>query len=90
MNQDKNKNKRHYAPLSVCDCPHHSFVPNESHPLLHSIDTFWDLGEVILANGLLGHAEGAVSATSHTQVSTGRRRGILKVLHQDSKGCVQH
>lgn len=51
---------------------HHSFIPDESHSLLHAVDTFWDLSEVILANGLLGHAEGAVSTARHTQVSTGR------------------
>lgn len=56
--------------------PHHSFIPDESHPLLHSIDTLWDLSEVILANGLLGHAEGTVSTASHTQVSTGRQRNM--------------
>lgn len=48
----------------------HSFIPDEGHPLLHSVHTFWDLSEVILADSLLGHAESAVGAASHTQVST--------------------
>lgn len=56
--------------------PHHSLIPDEGHPLLYSVDAFWDLSEVILANGLLGHTEGTVSTASHTQVSTGRQRNI--------------
>lgn len=48
----------------------HSFIPDEGHPLLHSVHTFWDLSEVILADSLLGHAEGAVGAACHAQVST--------------------
>lgn len=48
----------------------HSFIPDEGHPLLHSVHTFRNLSEVIFANSLLGHAEGAVGTASHTQVST--------------------
>lgn len=66
VNQDENKKSS----------THHSFIPDEGHPLLHSIDTFWDLSEVILANSLLGHTEGTVSAASHTQVSTGEQINI--------------
>lgn len=51
-------------------CTNHGFIPDEGHPLLHSVHTFWDLSEVVLSNSLLGHAEGAVGAASHTQVST--------------------
>lgn len=53
--------------------PHHSLVPDDGHPLLHPVDTFGDLGEIVLADGLLSHAEGTVSAAGHTQVSTGRQ-----------------
>lgn len=48
----------------------HSFIPDEGHPFLHSVHTFWDLSEVILADSLLGHAEGAVGTARHAQVST--------------------
>lgn len=48
----------------------HSLIPDEGHPLLHSVHTFWDLSEVILADSLLGHAEGAVATARHAQVST--------------------
>lgn len=51
-------------------CTNHSFIPDEGHPLFHSVHTFWDLSEVILADSLLGHAEGAVGAARHAQVST--------------------
>ncbi|KAF3841104.1 hypothetical protein F7725_006966 [Dissostichus mawsoni] len=52
----------------------HSFIPDEAHPLLNSVNTFWNLSEVILADGLLGHAEGTVSTASHAQVSTAGQR----------------
>lgn len=48
---------------------HHSLVPDEGHPLFHTVNTLWNLGEVILSNGLLGNTKGAVSAASHTEVS---------------------
>lgn len=62
--------------------PHHSFIPDECHPLLHSVDTFWDLSEVVFADGLLGHAEGAVCAASHAQVTTGRRANVTVGLNE--------
>lgn len=55
---------------------HHSFIPDQSHPLLHSVDALWNLSEVVLANGLLGHAEGTVSTASYAKVSTGKYKNM--------------
>ena len=54
--------------------PHHSLVPDEGHPLLSPVHPLWDLGEVVLADGLLRHAEGAVGTASNVKVPTGEPR----------------
>lgn len=50
---------------------HHTFVPDKRHPLLSAVGALWHEGEVIFAYGTLRSLEGAVSTTSHLQVSTG-------------------
>ena len=51
--------------------PYHAFVPDDGQPLLGSIGTFWDHGEVVFAHGTLRGVESAVSTTGDLQVPTG-------------------
>lgn len=41
---------------------HHSFVPDEPHPLLNPIGPLWDQSEVIFTNCFLGCVVSTVSA----------------------------
>lgn len=47
---------------------HHSFVPDESHPLFNPIGPLWDQGEVIFANCFLGSVVCTVSTAHHLEV----------------------
>lgn len=48
---------------------HHSFVPDKSHSLFHSIGSLWDQGEIIFANSFLVSVVGTVSTAHHLEVS---------------------
>lgn len=50
---------------------YHAFLPDDRHPVLHAVDPVGDLGEVVFAQGLLAHGEGAVVCSRHTEVITG-------------------
>lgn len=50
---------------------YHSFLPDDRHPVLHSVHSVGDLGEVVLAESLLAHREGAVVGPRHTEIITG-------------------
>lgn len=53
---------------------YHSFLPDNRHPVLHSIHSVWDLSEVVFAQSFLAHGEGAVVCPSHTEIITGTRK----------------
>ena len=53
---------------------YHSFLPDDRHPVLHTIHSVRDLGEVILAQGLLAHIKGAVVCARHTEVITSKEK----------------
>lgn len=47
---------------------HHSFLPDDRHPVLHTVHPVRDLGEVVFTQGLLAHREGAVVCSRHTEI----------------------
>lgn len=49
---------------------YHSFLPDDGHPVLHPVHSVGDLGEVVFAEGLLAHGEGAVVRPRHAEVIT--------------------
>lgn len=69
------------APIHDLD-PYHSLVPDDRHPLFHTIGALGDGCEVVLPNRLLGSAEGAVGTPGELQVSTGKG----KELHVNWRG----
>lgn len=50
--------------------PHHSFVPDESHPLFNPVGPLWDQSEVIFTNRFLGSVVSTVSTTHNLEVPT--------------------
>ena len=59
--------------MPSCDLdPYHGLVPDDRHPLLHTIGALGNGCEVVLSDGLLGSAEGAVGAPGELQVPTGK------------------
>lgn len=50
---------------------YHSFLPDDGHPVLHSVHSVGDLGEVVLAESLLAQRKGAVVRPRHTEIITG-------------------
>lgn len=63
------------APIHDLD-PYHSLVPDDRHPLFHTIGALRDGCEVVLPNRLLGSAEGAVGTPRELQVSTGKGKKL--------------
>lgn len=49
---------------------HHSFVPDESHPLLNPGGPLWDQSEVIFADCFLGSVVSTVSTAYNLEVPT--------------------
>lgn len=49
---------------------YHSFLPDDRHPVLHTIHSIRDLGEIVFTQGLLAHREGAVVCSCHTEIVT--------------------
>lgn len=57
--------------LQYAVCPtHHTFVPDDGHPLLCAVGSLRDEGEVVLPHGSLRGVEGAVGAACHLEVAT--------------------
>lgn len=52
---------------------HHTLVPDDGHSLLSTVCSLRDEGEIILAHGPLGSAEGAVSTASHLQITAAQK-----------------
>lgn len=53
---------------------HHSLVPDDRHPLLHTIGALGDGCEVVLPNGFLSSAEGAVGTAGELQITTAKEK----------------
>lgn len=51
--------------------PYHGLVPDDRHPLFHTAGALGNGCEVVLPDGLLGSAEGAVGTAGELQVPTG-------------------
>lgn len=51
---------------------YHSLVPDNTHPLLHAVGALGNGCEVVLPDGFLGGAEGAVGTPRELQVPTGK------------------
>lgn len=49
---------------------YHSLLPDDGHPVLHTIHSIRDLGEVVFAESLLAHGKGAVVRPSYTEIIT--------------------
>lgn len=62
--------------------PYHSFLPDDRHPVLHAVHPVGDLGEVVFAQSLLTHGEGAVVRSRHAQIIT-RRKKMKKILKRN-------
>lgn len=45
-----------------------ALLPNDRHPVLHSVDSIGDLCKVVFAQGFLTHRECAVVCPSHAEV----------------------
>lgn len=58
--------------LPVTSVPYHGLVPDDRHPLLHAIGALGNGSEVVLPNGFLGSAEGAVGTAGELQIPTGK------------------
>lgn len=66
---DSSVNAEHCQIKCICNVmTYHSFLPDDRHPILHSIHSIWDLGEVVFAESLLAHREGAVVRPRHTEI----------------------
>ena len=73
MKRSKEQDTLIWPQLPSCDLhPHHSLVPDDRHALLHTVGALGTGGEVVLPDGFLGSAEGAVGTPGELQVSTGR------------------
>lgn len=57
--------------------PYHSLVPDDRHPLFHTIGALGDGCEVVLPNGFLGSAEGAVGTPRELQVSAAKEKSSM-------------
>lgn len=57
--------------VSLSRSAHHSFLPDDRHPVLHSVDSVGDLGEVVLAQSFLAHRKGAVVGPRHREIIAG-------------------
>lgn len=60
-----------WPPFLALD-PYHSLVPDDGHPLLHPVGALGNGCEVVLPNGFLGGAEGAVRTPGELQVPAGK------------------
>lgn len=50
---------------------HHSFLPDDRHPVLHPVDSVGNPGEVVLAQSFLAHGEGAVVGPRQREIIAG-------------------
>lgn len=57
--------------VSLFGLTHHSFLPDDRHPVLHSVDSVGDLGEVVLAQSFLAHRKRAVVGPRHREIIAG-------------------
>lgn len=54
----------------TAECPtHHTFVPDDGHPLLCAVGSLGDEGEVVFPHGSLRGVEGAVGTARHLEVA---------------------
>lgn len=58
-------------PVSLLWLTHHSFLPDDRHPVLHSIDSVGNHGEVVLAQSFLAQTKGAVVGPRQREIITG-------------------
>lgn len=80
--------------VSLSRSAHHSFLPDDRHPVLHSVDSVGDLGEVVLAQSFLAHRKGAVVGPCQREIIAGTfswekqmslTKQVLEITSEDAK-----